>query len=71
MCIQESWLEGESIIDLSQLDNYNLISKGKYCSGHGGLMIYLHNDFEYEPLSDIVEHTTGCEQLFLNLNTKT
>ena len=67
ICTQESLLEGESNIDLYQLDNYNPISKGKYCSGHGGLMIYLQIDFEYEQLPDIVEHTTGWEQFFLNI----
>ena len=38
-------------------------------------VIYLHNDYEYEPLPDIVKHITGWEQLFLtiihkNLNSK-
>ena len=33
-------------------------------------MIYLHIDFEFDPLPDIVEHTTGWEQLFLNIEHK-
>ena len=37
ICIQESWLENESNNNLYQLDNYNLISKSKYSSEHGGL----------------------------------
>ena len=49
ICIQESWLENESNNNLYQLDNYNLISKSKYSSEHGGLLIYVHTDFEYEP----------------------
>ena len=41
--------ENESNNNLYQLDNYNLISKSKYSSEHGGLLIYVHTDFECEP----------------------
>ena len=41
--------------------------KGKYVSEHGGLLIYLHVDFEYDILEDIIGHTTGWEQLFLKI----
>ena len=34
ICIQESWVENESNINLYQLDNYNLISRSKYFSEH-------------------------------------
>ena len=46
--IQESWLHCNANIDFYRLNNYNLISKGKYVSEHGGLLIYLHVDFEYD-----------------------
>ena len=46
ICIQESWLDCNANIDLYRLNNYNLISKGKYVSEHGGLLIYQHVDFE-------------------------
>ena len=46
ICIQETWLGAEDDLDMYQLDNYSLISKGKYCSKHGGLIIYVHTDFE-------------------------
>ena len=49
ICIQESWLSSECSTKLIELSEYQLISKGKYCSNHGGLLIYVHNDYLWEP----------------------
>ena len=70
ICIQESWLDCNANIDLYRINNYNLISKGKYVSEHDGLLIYLYVDFEYDILEDIIGHTTGWEQLFLKIRHK-
>ena len=70
ICIQESWLDCNANVDLYRLNKYNLISKGKYVSEHGGLLIYLHVDFEYDILEDSIVHTTGWEQLFLKIRHK-
>ena len=70
ICIQESWLDCNANTDLYRLNNCNLISKGKYVSEHGGLLIYLHVDFEYDIVKDIIGHTTGWEQLFLKIRHK-
>ena len=32
---------------LLSLENYHLISKGKQCSAHGGVAIYLHEMYNY------------------------
>ena len=48
ICLQETWLAADSDTSLFQLDGYNLIHKGKSCSAHGGVAIYLHKDYEYE-----------------------
>ena len=56
-----------------QLDHYNSISKSKYSSEHGldgGLLIYVHTDFEYELLSGIEQRTTSWEQLFVKIRHK-
>jgi len=50
ICLQETWLNGDSDVSLLQLDEYTLISKGKSCSVHGGVAIYLHNDYDYKLL---------------------
>ena len=31
-----------------QIQNYTCISQGKHCSQHGGLLIYLHNNYTFE-----------------------
>ena len=50
LCIQETWLQKESDLSLLQLDGYNLISKGKSCSAHGGVAIYLHESYKFNIL---------------------
>ena len=44
-------MSSDDILDSYQLDGDSLIAKGKHCSAHGGLIIYLHNDFEYKTVS--------------------
>ena len=41
ICLQETWLSSESPTLLYVLPNYQLISRGKYCSHHGGLITYV------------------------------
>ena len=69
ICIQESWLSSDCNVQLFKLPSYQLVSKGKYCSNHGGLLIYVHNDFLWEPLK-IRENTTGWENLFIKIKHK-
>ena len=51
ICLQESWLSDISETSLFQLDRYTMLSQGKICSGHGGLVIYVSNRFHYKHLS--------------------
>ena len=69
ICIQESWLSSECSTQLLELPEYQLISKGKYCSNHGGLLIYVHNDYLWAPII-IREQTTGWENLFIKVKHK-
>ena len=41
ICIQESWLDENSNLDLLQLDWYHCFAQGKRCSAHGGLITYV------------------------------
>ena len=52
VCLQETWLAADSDLSLLQLDGYNLISVGKSCSAHGGVAIYLHENFNFK----IIDH---------------
>ena len=66
ICLQETWLSSESSTSLYDLPNYQLISRGKYCSNHGGLITYVHNDYNWEPLN-VKDQTTGWENLFVKI----
>ena len=72
VCIQESWLSTECCTKMFELPDYQLISKGKYCSNHGWLfiyVIYVHNDYNCEPIK-IKEDTIGWENLFVKVRHK-
>ena len=66
ICLQETWLSSESSTLLYDLPNYQLISRGKYCSNHGGLITYVHNNYNWEPLN-VKDQTTECENLFVKI----
>ena len=68
--LQETWLSSESSTSLYDLPNYQLISRGKYCSNHGGLITYVRNDDNWEHLN-VKDQTTGWENLFLKITHRT
>ena len=47
ICVQESWLDCNADLSLFQINHYQCISKGKSFSKHGGLIIYLHEKYDY------------------------
>lgn len=51
ICLQETWLTDDFDLSQLQLEGYNLISKGKVASRHGGVAIYLKDSFNYNILS--------------------
>ena len=48
ICLQETWLGEHTDLSLFQIDNYFRINQFKQCSEHGGLLIYLHNSYDFE-----------------------
>ena len=69
ICIQETWVDSTTDTCVFELPNYQLITKGKYCSGHGGLFTYVHNDFQCE-IMKLKEITTDWENLFIKIKQK-
>ena len=69
ICIQETWVDSTTDTCVFKLPNYQLITKGKYCSGHGGLFTYVHNDFQCEIIK-LKEITTDWENLFIKIKQK-
>ena len=66
ICLQETWTDNNCDISLYQLPNYKLFHKGKQCSNHGGLFIYVHEEFNVEP-ANIAFHSTRWEGFCLKI----
>ncbi len=49
ICLQETALAENSDLSQLKLENYQLIHQGFSCTSKGGLIIYLHDKFEYVP----------------------
>ena len=47
LCLQESWFSTDTDLSLYKIPGYHMISTGHYASNHGGLVIYLHNKWDY------------------------
>ena len=66
ICIQETWLEEHDDLSTFQLNGYKLINLGRICSKHGGLFIYLRNDFNYS-IYDVYVRSNLWEGLFIEI----
>jgi hypothetical protein len=69
ICLQETWLDTGSDVSLLQLEEYNFIHKGKSCSAHGGIAIYLHEHFDCHIL-DINSSSNIWDGLFIEIYEK-
>ena len=50
ICIQETWGHEDIHMDYFSLHNYTLVNANRRLTTHGGLIIYIHNDFEFKEL---------------------
>ena len=48
VCLQETWLTSEADVSLFEIPGYTLIHQGSRCTKHGGLIIYLNENYSYE-----------------------
>jgi hypothetical protein len=69
ICLQETWLTEDFDTSQLQIENYNLISKPRHCSTHGGVAIYLHKSFNYNILPILVSDL--WDGLFLEIVSDT
>ena len=67
ICLQETWLGEENDLALYQINNYSCISQGKFCSQHGGLVIYLHSNYTYELVFPVSSRPLTWEGLFIKI----
>ena len=63
ICLQECWLgeKDTDSINLFNLSDYTMVHQTKRCCGHGGLIIYIHNQFKYKLVDTIHQEATGWE----------
>ncbi len=67
ICLQETWCKLSNQAQLFQIDNYNSIAVGCKASNHGGLITYIHEDFNYEQIN-VGEHSDIWESLFIEIH---
>ena len=70
ICLQECWLDEKDTdsMNLLNLSDYTMVHQTKRCCGHGGLIIYIHNQFKYRLVDTIHQETTGWEHLCIELS---
>ena len=66
ICLQETWLTTDSDTSLLQMAGYNLVHRGKSCSAHGGVAIYLDNNLQYEVIN-ISENSEIWDGIFVKV----
>ena len=52
ICLQECWLGDADNVSMFNLENYKMIFLPKSFCAHGGLIIYVHNQFQFSMYSD-------------------
>jgi len=70
ICLQETWLAADSDLTMLHLPGYRLISKGKSCSAHGGVSIFLHELIRFETM-DLGYESDICDSQFLKIKLHT
>ena len=71
-CLQECWLNNTTAAEMRMfnLKDYKLFYQTKRCCGHGGLMIYAHNQFNCNIIDTIKQQYTGWEYLCVEISHK-
>ena len=70
ICLQECWLDEKDSdsLNLFNLIDYTMVHLTKRCCGHGGLIIYIRNQFKYKLIDTIHQEATGWEYLCFELS---
>jgi hypothetical protein len=69
ICMQETWLKNDDHINLFQIPNYRQVSLPASFSSHGGLMIYVHERFQFK-LLELYQPTPIYEGIFIEISGK-
>jgi len=68
LALQETWFKDTDSIDMSpyQVDEYNLVTKNRYASEHGGLAFYIHKHFDYS-IKQHIDHPNLWEEMYIEI----
>ena len=66
-CLQETWLSSDADVSLLHIPGYKLIHQGSRCTRHGGLVIYLHEQYTYN-LRNVYTRSDIWEGLFIDVS---
>ena len=66
ICIQETWVNNSLQFETLHIPNYQTVFLPPTCSSHGGLVIYIHNSYQYKKL-DLYTPSPVYEGLFLEI----
>ena len=67
ICLQETWLSSDADVSLLHIPGYKLIHQGSKCTRHGGLIIYLHEEYTYK-LRNMYTQPDIWEGLFIDVS---
>ena len=67
ICLQETWLSSDADVSLLHIPGYKLIHQGSRCTRHGGLVIYLHEQYAYK-LRNMYTRSDIWEGLFIDVS---
>ena len=67
VCLQETWLSSDADVSLLHIPGYKLIHQGSKCTRHGGLIIYLHEEYTYQ-LRNMYTQSDIWEGLFIDVS---
>ena len=67
ICLQETRLSSDADVSLLQIPGYKLIHQGSRCTRHGGLVIYLHEQYTYK-LRNMYTRSDIWEGLFIDVS---
>ena len=69
ICLQECWSKDNYNVSMFNLTDYNLVSQPRSCCGHGGLLVYVHNQFKCTPINNtIMKKATGWKYLCVEIS---
>ena len=67
ICLPETWLSSDADVSLLHIHGYKLIHQGSKCTRHGGLIIYLHDEYTYK-LRNMYTQSDIWEGLFIDVS---